>query len=277
MTTWSPTCCIERAWILLSQGQQEAALPLIEQGLGLARRLGEPHLTGRLLAARAYATHLTGTHAGAARDAAEALRLFRQAGDLLQVGTLLGNLGNFELSAGDLDAARGHLAESLDILRALNDRDGIVYQTFNLGLAEYLGGSPDAAEALFAESLDLTRRMGMKAAYRLLAARPGHDRPRRARPGLVRPAARRGRPGPADLGRTVEPLEARLADLDRQRLRAAMGAEAFEAEYAAGRTLDPARAAHEALHGMQAGREAQRAGALVSEPDAPYRVRPRRC
>src|SRR5262249_43619674 len=31
-------------------------------------------------------------------------------------------------------------------------------------------------------------------------------------------------------------------DLDRQRLRAAMGAQAFEAAYAAGRTLDPAQA-----------------------------------
>ena len=43
----------------------------------------------------------------------------------------------------------------------------------------------------------------------------------------------------ADLGETVEPLEGRLADLDRQRLRAAMGAEAFEAAYAAGRTFTP--------------------------------------
>jgi DNA-binding NarL/FixJ family response regulator len=42
----------------------------------------------------------------------------------------------------------------------------------------------------------------------------------------------------ADLGETLEPLEARLADANRQRLRAAMGAEAFEAEYAAGRILD---------------------------------------
>ena len=60
---------------------------------------------------------------------------------------LLCNLGNFELAAGDLDAARGHLAESLDIFRELNNRDGIAYGTFNLGLAEYLGGSPGAAEA----------------------------------------------------------------------------------------------------------------------------------
>jgi len=40
-----------------------------------------------------------------------------------------------------------------------------------------------------------------------------------------------------ELGETVEPLEGGLRDLDRQRLRSAMGAEAFEAEYAAGHGL----------------------------------------
>ena len=72
----------------------------------------------------------------------------------------------------------------------------------------------------------------------------------------------------ADLGETIEPLEGRLAELDRERLRAAMGAEAFEAEYAAGRTLDLGRVAQEALQGMQAGHGAQRAGAPVAEPGA---------
>ena len=43
-----------------------------------------------------------------------------------------------------------------------------------------------------------------------------------------------------------------------------MGAEAFEAEYAAGRTLDLAQVAHWARHEMQA----QRTGAQVNEPDA---------
>jgi predicted ATPase/DNA-binding CsgD family transcriptional regulator len=230
-----------RALVLLRQGQPGAARPMIEQGLGLGRRLGEPYLTGCLLWTRSYARAREGDHAGAARDVAEALRLFRQAGDRLQVGATLGNLGYYELSAGDLDAARGHLAESLDIARALNARSDIVYGTVNLGLAEYLGGSPDAAEALFAESLDLARRMGMKAstAYALI--------------GLALAGRRGGAPGwsarlhgaadqiLADLGETVDPLEARLAGLDRQRLRAAMGEEAFDAEYAAGRTLDVAQ------------------------------------
>jgi predicted ATPase/DNA-binding CsgD family transcriptional regulator len=230
----------ERASVLLRQGQP-GALPLIEQGLGLARRLQEPHLTGRLLSARSYATYAAGDPAVAARDTAEALRLSRQAGDRLQVGSMLGNLGYYELSAGDLDAARRHLAESVDIFRALNHRDGIVNQTFNLGLAEYLGASLAAAEALFTESFGLARRMGMRSAiaYALiglaLAGRGG------AGPGWSARLHGAADQALADLGRAVEPLEARLAGLDRQRLRAAMGDRAFEAEYATGRTLDLAQ------------------------------------
>ena len=257
----------ERAFILLRQGQQDAALPLIESGLSLAGRLGEPVLAGFLLSARAYGAYVEGDHTGAARDAAESLRLFRQAGDRLQVGVMLGNLGSIEISAGDLDAARRHLAESLDILRALNARDGIVYQAFNLGLVEYLDGSP-GAEALFAESLDLARRGGMKVrmAYALIGlAVAGHGG---AGPGWSARLHGAADQTLADLGYAIEPLEGRLADHDRRRLRAAMGAEAFEAECAAGRTLDLARVAHEALQEIQARREVERADALVREPDA---------
>jgi DNA-binding CsgD family transcriptional regulator len=124
---------------------------------------------------------------------------------------------------------------------ALNARNGAVIGTFNLGLAEYLGGSPDAAEALFAESLDLARRMGMKrhTAYALIGlALVGHGR---ADPGWSARLHGTADGTLAALGHTLQPLEARLAGLDRERLRAAMGDGAFEAEYAAGRTLDLAQ------------------------------------
>jgi predicted ATPase/class 3 adenylate cyclase/DNA-binding CsgD family transcriptional regulator len=269
-----------RAWILLRQGQRGAAVPLIESGLALARQLGQPYLIGCLLSVRAHATYAAGDHAGAESNVAEALVLFRQAGDRQHVATMLGNLGNYALSAGDLNAARRHLAESLDIFRALNHRDGIAYQKLNLGLVEYLSGSSDAAGALFAESLDLTRRMAMKALvpYALIGvAMADHDRADPGQSARLHGAADQAL---ADLGRVLEPLEGRLADLDRQRLRAAMGAEAFESEYAAGRALDlsqvlgalgrrdatagQARVAHEAQQGTQA----ERAGEVVSKPDA---------
>jgi len=139
-------------------------------------------------------------------------------------------------SQGDLETARGHLRESLDIARELNDTYGVVYETFNLGLAEYLTGGPDTAAALFAESFDLARRAQMKAgtAYALIGlalAGSGTDPARSARLHGAADAAL------AALGETVDSLEARLRDADRQRLRSALGAAAFAAEYAAGQAL----------------------------------------
>ena len=99
----------------------------------------------------------------------------------------------------------------------------------------------DAAEALFAESLDLARRVGIRAiiGYALialaLAGQGGTD------PGWSARLHGAADQALADLGLTLEPLEARLARLDGQRLRAALGAEAFDAGYAAGRTLDLAQ------------------------------------
>jgi predicted ATPase/DNA-binding CsgD family transcriptional regulator len=255
-----------QALVLVRQGQPGAALPLIERGLGLARRLGEPYLTSRLFTARASAANVQGDRAGAARDAAEALRLCRQAGDRLHAGGLLGNLGYYELSADDLNAARRHLAESLDIFRALNNLYGAVFETFNLGLAEYLDGSLDAAGALFAESLGLARRMGIKAnmAYALIGlAMAGRDGPGPGWSARLHGAADQAL---ADLGHALEPLEARLAGQDRQRLRAAMGDGAFDAEYAAGRALDLAHAADQARQGISGGRQAP--PAPESEADA---------
>jgi predicted ATPase/class 3 adenylate cyclase len=226
-----------RALVLLRRGQPGQALPFIESGLGLARQHKEPHVTAHLLEARSFALDLQGDHAGAARDARESVLLSRQAGDRRHVGTMLGNLGYAELSLGEPDAARAHLAESLDIARALSDHYGVVYRTLNLGLAEYLSGSATAAEELFTESLNLAGRMrtGPVVAYALI----GLAMTRSGQAGMSRSAQLYGAAAAAlaALEETIEPLEGELRDRDCQRLRSAMGAEAFEAEYAAGRAL----------------------------------------
>jgi predicted ATPase/class 3 adenylate cyclase len=226
-----------RALVLLRRGQPGRALPFIESGLSLARQCKEPHVTARLLAARSFALDLQGDHAAAVRDARESVLLHRRAGDTRHVGTMLGNLGYVELSLGEFPAARAHLAESLDIAHALNDHYGVVYQTLNLGLAEYLGGSLTAAEDLFTESLQLAVRLRNRAsiAYALV----GLAMTDRGEAGMSRSARLHGAAAEAlaVLEETIEPLEGDLRDRDCQRLRHAMGAEAFEAEYAAGRAL----------------------------------------
>jgi predicted ATPase/class 3 adenylate cyclase len=226
-----------RAVVLLRRGRPGQALPFIESGLSLARRDSELHVTARLLAARSFALDLQGDHAAAARDAREAVLLHRQAGDTRHIGTMLGNLGYAELSLGELDAARAHLAESLDIARSLNDHYGVVYQALNLGLAEYLGGSMAAAEDLFIESLSLATRLRIRAsvAYSLI----GLAMTDRGQAGMIRCARLHGAAAKAlaVLEDTIEPLEGDLRDRDCQRLRTAMGAAAFQAEYAAGQAL----------------------------------------
>jgi predicted ATPase/DNA-binding CsgD family transcriptional regulator len=250
-----------QAWPRLRRGDARAALQLIEQGLGLARDLRNARLTALLLSARSAAFDQQDDHAGAARDAAEAVQLCRQTDDKRAVGIMLGGLGNIELAIGDLDAARLHLAESLAIFRTLNERYGIVGVTFNLGLAEYLSGSPDAAGVLFTESLDLARRLGMKAnvAYALiglaLTGRAG------AGPGWSARMHGAADETLADLGHALEPLETRLTDLHRQGLRAEMGAEVFEAEYAKGRALG--------LAGALAGLEREDAAAGQADEATP--------
>jgi DNA-binding CsgD family transcriptional regulator len=142
-----------------------------------------------------------------------------------------------------------------------NTRYGVVFGTFNLGLAEYLGGSPDAAEALFAESFDLARYTGMRwgAAYALLGlALAGRSAAGPEGAARLHGAADQAL---ADLGHVLEPLEGRLANLDRQRLRAEIGDEAFEAEYAAGRSLDPEQLAALGRRAAAAGRPAESGGA----------------
>jgi len=109
-----------------------------------------------LLNTRSYAELKVGDYAAAIRDQAEAVRLSREQGDLIQLSPYLGNLGMLDVFAGDLGAARRHMAEALNISRAINDRAGTVQETLRFGLAKYLGGALDAAAALFAwEAVEL--------------------------------------------------------------------------------------------------------------------------
>jgi predicted ATPase/DNA-binding CsgD family transcriptional regulator len=254
----------EQAWTRLRQGQADAALPLVEQGLVVARRLGDPRLRAFLLSARSYAREVLGDLAGSVRDQYEGVRLLRAAGDRLRLGRALGNLGSAELATGDLDAARSHLAEGIDIARALGDRSGLFYHALNLGWAHCLDGSREAAGALFAEAFEVARSTGTRsgAAYALLGlALAGH-----AGAGSGWSARLHGAADQAfsDLGETLEPLESRLAERDRERLRAAMGDQAFEAEYAAGRALDEAQVLAAVGRPAAASAQPRRAGSSTS-------------
>jgi predicted ATPase/class 3 adenylate cyclase len=238
-----------QAFHLIRSGQSAAALPLLENSLHLARRLDDRLLTARVLQVRSLALDFEGDHEAAAKDAAESLALFRQIGNLQGVSGQLGNLGYAEMGAGELESARAHLAESLHIAYELKDRMGEVVNTFNLALVEYLSGSTAAAASLFAESLVLARQLFLKAdiGYALLGLAMTRSGPAAA----DQSARLHGAAGAAldALGQKLYPLERQLRDADQERLRAAMGARAFEAGYAAGQAMTTEEAIVLALGG----------------------------
>jgi DNA-binding NarL/FixJ family response regulator len=162
--------------------------------------------------------------------------------------------------------ASGHAAQGADALQAL------------LGVPAAQQATLPRARALAAAAHLLQQKSGYAIAGNycdaaLAIARAAGDDYLAA--GLLHVRAwllvRQGQPGAAlrlieqDLG-----LARRLGEPHptAERLSAAMATGAFDAEYAQGRSLDLVRAAHQALQGLQAGREASSADMLASEPDA---------
>jgi predicted ATPase/class 3 adenylate cyclase len=154
-----------RARALLAQGSLaywqsdlEAARGPYEQGLAMARSLGDRRVLAEALFDLAYVEMLDGNF-----DAAD--RLFRECGDLReQLGDRLGrawvNVGlAMSLSRrGRNEEARPLLEEALPVFRELEDRFGIENATGSLAMVAYDLGDLDRAEEWMRENLRLNRR-----------------------------------------------------------------------------------------------------------------------
>jgi ATP/maltotriose-dependent transcriptional regulator MalT len=181
-------------------------------------------------------------------DLEEALRLARQIGDRIRVGSVLSNLGDLALQTGDIATARRRLAEALDINREIGGVNRLVAR-WNLGVAEYLDGDSAAARELFTECINTARRYGDTeiAAYALLGcalalADAGEERAATVLHGAVDAAM-------GEVGIPFQSLEAGLRDADHARLRAILGDEAFDSAYQEGREMPYEEAVHLALRG----------------------------
>jgi len=171
----------------------------------------------------------------------ESLAHFREIGDQQWVAESLSVLGYLELLSGDLDAGRAHLEEAAAIARLVSSLQSAYAQT-NLTLAALLQGDIPGALRAQAGSARLFEEVGARAGipYGLLGV------------GLCLTATGNLESaaeihGAADalleaLGQVFEPLEGKLREQDRSRLRQALGEEAFGSAYQAGRLLSSSQA-----------------------------------
>jgi tetratricopeptide (TPR) repeat protein len=211
------------------QGNEEALLAIVDDGLRAARRLGDPQLISWMLGQRATAQGLS--HDERVRAYEELLSLDREAGNQVMYLRELNHLGCLEMEAGQIGAARARLSEAVRVARTISDRRGLSLYTCNLGFAAHLDDDDTGARMMFDESLQIARRDGddLTAAHAqlglaLLASRSGDAQAAARLHGLSDAIHEK-------LGTVAVGVEARLRDADIARLRETLGDAAFATVY----------------------------------------------
>ena len=141
-------------------GEEERAEQLLEESLGLARRLGDDW-------AVAWNLVVLGLLAFFRNDLGESRRLFedsaekaRRNGDEWCLADALATLGSIYPLQGEFERAEAVAAEALEIARRRDDRMGIRMALFGQALAAARQGRLDEARALGEQGLAVTREIG---------------------------------------------------------------------------------------------------------------------
>ncbi len=219
-------------------GDADLAATSADEAVELARKAGDDARLGTALDFRSVARTLAGDPAGARSDGEEALDLFRAQRAPLGTALALMHRSLLDMAEGRTAAASAALAEALESASAMR-ADGLTsYIRLNLGMAELLDGEDEAARETFAQSLAEALRVGNRsnAAHAVLglALCLGED--------AAASAARLRGLAEALVDSTGAPwatLEAQLSAELGERLRAALGEQAFEEAESHGRRSDP--------------------------------------
>jgi predicted ATPase/class 3 adenylate cyclase len=242
---------VESAFV---QGDMTAGHRLAEQGVAIARELGDVQLLGEQLQGL-----------GAATESAEekrhihleALACTRQSGDDLLASSELNHLFSLDLHAGRIDEGSAHLEEAVAVAEGIGGELVLHFLRCNLALLRLIQGRRAEAAALVRTCLLVGRRLGpgigggeMVFAAACCAAWQGD---------YLR-AARLHGAGDADISaalamRTINwsPAEHELREREQGQLREQLGEKAYQDAYRAGAELSLSQATELALSRDSAG------------------------
>jgi predicted ATPase/class 3 adenylate cyclase len=234
------------------QGDLDRAQALQEEALAILREFNEPLKTATALNNLALVVWNKGDSPRAIALLEESAAIKRQAGNQVGLASTLNNLGMLAAEAGDLDRAIAYLEETLAIDRELGDPAGIADSLGNLAGLTAETGDVARAAALDAEALEMRRELGDR-----LSLAHGLD-------SLAGTAVRAGEPQVGarlfgasqrlreEIGAPIQPSELSKYETGVAEIRSALGQEAFDEAWAAGRALSLDDAIAEALHAARA-------------------------
>jgi tetratricopeptide (TPR) repeat protein/transcriptional regulator with XRE-family HTH domain len=148
------------AGLLRHDGPWADALTRHATALRAAQYLGDRLGQANALTDLGRVRLLTDDFAGAGRDLAEALDIYRGVGNQLGQANALNNLGDMRRLVGDYPAAARDLEEALGIYRDLGNRLGQANVLTNLGIMRRLTGDYPAAARDLEEGLGIYRDLG---------------------------------------------------------------------------------------------------------------------
>ena len=113
---------------------------LYDEGLGIARSIGEQDLVARFLNNIAIQERRAGNLQASLKMNQESLAIRREIGDRTNTAISLNNIGNVLLDLGDLQGASRHYEESAAMSREIGDRRGLARALYNAGESLKLQG-----------------------------------------------------------------------------------------------------------------------------------------
>jgi len=144
------------------QGDYAPAQALLEEGLAIRREIGDKRDTYSSLFALGQLAFDQGDYASARSCFEETLAIRREAGDRHGVASSLDCLGSVAFEQGDYASAQALLEGSLAIYRELGDRHGVASSLNALGLVTQEQGDYASARSCFEECLAIDRELGDK-------------------------------------------------------------------------------------------------------------------
>jgi len=143
-----------------SLGRPAKGRALLEEGLALARELGDQREIALALNNLGILAAMRGDYAEEKRLFRESLALYRALGDQRRTAMLLNHLAIAERLTGDYAEAKRLSQESLTLCRTIGQRRGMARALQHLAIVAHIQGAHAEAQHFYRESLALFREMG---------------------------------------------------------------------------------------------------------------------
>ena len=143
-------------------GRYDEARPLLEEGLAIAREIGDDRRVAEILQPLGMATLGQGDRSAARVHIDEALDLARRLGNKREIAAALNALAQLQRIDGALDSAEALYTQVVTLVREIGDRESIAVGLLNLAMVFVGRGEGSRARATLIEVHAIAAEIGSK-------------------------------------------------------------------------------------------------------------------